>query len=63
MPPEDRGGMPGCYEFLDNISSKQNNKRKAALDWYGGPYDLHEIGEQQVITALSRVANARRPSR
>jgi hypothetical protein len=62
-PPGVCGGIPGYYEFLDNIASKQNNKRKAALDWYGGPYDPDEIGEQQVITALSRVANTRRPSR
>jgi hypothetical protein len=38
-PPEDCGGMPGYYEFLDGIASKQNKKRKVALDWYGGPYD------------------------
>jgi len=62
-PPEDCGGIPGYYEFLVNIASKQNNKRKAALDWYGGPYDPDDIGEQQVITALSRVANTKRPSR
>ena len=48
-PPEDCGGIPGYYEFLDNIASKQSKKRKAALDWYGGPYDPDEIGEQQII--------------
>ncbi len=34
-PPEDCGGIPGYYEFLNNIASKQNKKRQAALDWYG----------------------------
>ncbi len=62
-PPEDCGGIPGYYEFLDNIASKQTEKRKAAFDWYGGPYDPDEIGEQQIITALSRVGNTKRPSR
>src|SRR5664280_673712 len=33
-PPEDCGGIPGYYEFLNNIASKQSKKRKAALDWY-----------------------------
>jgi hypothetical protein len=62
-PPEDCGGIPGYYEFLDNIASKHSKKRKVALDWYGGPYDPNDIGEQQIITALSRVANTRRQSR
>jgi hypothetical protein len=35
-PPEDCGGMPGYYEFLEDIASKQSKKRKAALGWYGG---------------------------
>ena len=62
-PPEDCGGIPGYYEFLNNIASKQNKKRQAALDWYGGPYDPDEIDEQQIITALNRLANTIRPSR
>jgi hypothetical protein len=62
-PPEDCGGLPGYYEFLDNIASKQAKRRKAALDWYGAPYDSDVIDEQKIVTALSRVAHARRPSR
>ena len=62
-PPEDCGGIPGYYEFLNNIASKQNKKRQAALDWYGRPYDPDEIDEQQIITALNRLANTSRPSR
>ena len=60
-PPEDCGGIPGYYEFLNNIASKQNKKRKAALDWYGGPYDPDEIGEQRIIATLKRIANTSRP--
>jgi hypothetical protein len=62
-PPEDCGGHPGYYDFLDNIANKPNEKRKAALDWYGGPYDPDEIDEQQIITALGSIANKSRPSR
>ena len=62
-PPEDCGGFPGYYEFLDNIASKQSRKRKAALDWYGGPYDSDEIDEEQIVAALKRMANRRRPGR
>jgi len=62
-PPEDCGGFPGYYEFLDNIGSKQSKKRKAALDWYGGPYDPDDISEQQIITALGRIGSTGRRSR
>jgi hypothetical protein len=62
-PPEDCGGFPGYYEFLENIASKQSKTRKAALDWYGRPYDPNEIDEQQIINTLSRIANTRRPTR
>ena len=62
-PPEDCGGFPGYYDFLNNIASKQSKKRKAALDWYGAPYDPDEIDEQQIVIALNRIANTSRPSR
>ena len=62
-PPEDCGGFPGYYEFLDNIASKQSKKRKVALDWYGGPYDPDDIGEKEIITAVSRIAKTGRRSR
>ena len=62
-PPEDCGGFPGYYEFMDNIASKQSKKRKAALDWYGRPYQPDNIGEQQIVNALNGIANKRRRSR
>jgi len=51
-PPKDCGRIPGYYDFLDKIVSKQGKKRKAALDWYGGPYDPDDIDEQQIIINL-----------
>lgn len=56
-PPEDCGGYPGYYDFLDNIASKQSKKRRAALDWYGGPYDPDKIDEQKIIAALNRISD------
>ena len=38
-PPEDCGGLPGYFEFIENIASKRGKKAKDALEWYGGPYD------------------------
>ena len=54
-PPEDCGGFPGYYEFLDNIASKQSKNRKAALEWYGRPYDPDDIDEKQIVGALKRI--------
>jgi len=48
-PPEDCGGIPGYYDFLDRISARSSRKRRAALDWYGGPFDPNDIGEQEII--------------
>jgi hypothetical protein len=62
-PPEDCGGFPGYYEFLENIASKQRKTRKAALDWYGRPYDPEEIDGGRIISALGRIADTRRSSR
>ena len=53
-PPEDCGGFPGYYELLGNITRKQSKKRKAALDWYGGPYNPDDIDEQQIIANLEK---------
>ena len=58
-PPEDCGGPFGYSEFLRKISSKQRKTRKAALDWYGGPYDPDDISEQKIITGLGRIAGGR----
>ena len=56
-PPEDCGGVPGYYEFLDNIASKRGKKRKAALDWYGDP---DYIDEKKIVLRLSCFETGRR---
>lgn len=62
-PPEDCGGFIGYREFLDDIASKDSKKRGAALKWYGRPYNPNAIDEQKILTALKRLANAKRRSR
>ncbi|TWB39007.1 plasmid pRiA4b ORF-3 family protein [Nitrospirillum pindoramense] len=63
-PPEDCGGIPGYYEFLDDIAGpdkgRGSKKKKEALDWYGGPYDPDDIDEEQIRITLKRIANASR---
>jgi Plasmid pRiA4b ORF-3-like protein len=57
-PPEDCGGVPGYYEFLRNITSKQKAKRDHARVWYGGPFDANDIDETKIVGALKRIAAA-----
>jgi Plasmid pRiA4b ORF-3-like protein len=52
-PPEDCGGLPGYHEFLREIASRHEEKRKSALAWYGGPYDPEDIGEQHIVESLN----------
>jgi hypothetical protein len=44
---------------LDNLASKQHEKRKAVLDWYGGSYDPDDIGEQRINAAFGRIAKTK----
>lgn len=55
-PPEDIGGVPGFYNFLDAIDDPQHPDHETLADWYGGPYDLGDIGEADIKKRLARCA-------
>lgn len=63
-PPEDCGGIPGYYQFLDDIAGPDTGRgsraKKAALRWYGQAYDPHDIDEDLIRAALTRIARASR---
>lgn len=66
-PPEDCGGFPGYYEFLDIIAGpdkrKGSRQKKEMLAWCGRPYDPDDIDEANIRSALKRIASASRRSR
>ena len=62
-PPEDCGGPPGYFDFIENITNKRGKKAREALDWYGGPFDPDDIDEEQITITLRRIANAYRTGR
>jgi len=62
-PPEDCGGPPGYFDFIENIARKQSKKAKEALEWYGGPYNPDDIDAEQINITLARIANAYRTGR
>lgn len=59
-PPEDCGGIPGYYQFLETIeapgSGEAGVRKREALAWYGGPFDPDDIGEEQIRKSLERIA-------
>jgi hypothetical protein len=62
-PPEDCGGRPDYFDFIENTARKQSKKAKEALDWYGGLYDPEDIDVKQINITLGRIANAYRAGR
>jgi len=66
-PPEDVGGIPGFYEFLDAITDPHHPDHKDRIDWYGGPFDPHNMDTERIHKHLARIhtrhrrASAKRP--
>lgn len=55
-PPEDIGGVPGFYNFLDAIDDPEHADHEELTDWYGGPYDPGDIREADIKKRLARCA-------
>jgi pRiA4b ORF-3-like protein len=47
-PPEDCGGPPGYFDFIESITRKNSKKAKEVLDWYGGPFEPNDIDEEKL---------------
>ena len=62
-PPEDCGGPPGYFDFIENIANKRSKRAKEALEWYGGAFDPDDIDVEQVNITLRRIANSYRTGR
>jgi hypothetical protein len=67
-PPEDVGGIPGFYDFLAATTDPSRPDHEERLDWYGGPFDPHDLDADRInkrldyiATRRKRTAPARRP--
>lgn len=47
-PPEDVGGIPGYFNFLEIINDKNNDERRSMLQWVGGKYDSEKFNAKKV---------------
>ena len=59
-PPEDVGGVPGFYEFLDAMSDPTHPDHDDRIDWYGGKFDPEEFDVERIRKDLSRIAARRK---
>ncbi|MDE2498569.1 MAG: plasmid pRiA4b ORF-3 family protein [Alphaproteobacteria bacterium] len=58
-PPEDVGGFPGYYEFIEAVSKPRHREHKRMLQWYGGPYDPDDIDAFTIRLHLGEIAKRR----
>ena len=58
-PPEDVGGIPGFYDFLEAITDSGHPDHQDRLDWHGGPFDPLHLDMDHINKQLSRIATRR----
>ena len=59
-PPEDVGGLPGFYNFLEAIEDPAHPDHQESADWYGGPFDPNLMDEAKIKKRLIRLARPKK---
>ena len=59
-PPEDCGGIPGFYAFLDAINDPKHPDHADRIDWYGGRFDPSSLDIEPIQKHLARIATRRK---
>jgi hypothetical protein len=54
--------LVGGHEDPRDRQSRRCCSFKAALEWYGAPFDPDQVDEQRIIAVLDRIANTTRRS-
>ncbi|HUO01275.1 MAG TPA: plasmid pRiA4b ORF-3 family protein [Rhizomicrobium sp.] len=55
-PPEDIGGLPGFYNFLEAIEDPDHPDHEELFDWYGGPFNPADVDNDAIKKRLARLA-------
>lgn len=58
-PPEDVGGVPGYEEFVRAVTRPRHREYAAMVRGYGSPYDPVDIGRDEIVAALAKLARRR----
>lgn len=58
-PPEDVGGIPGYYHFIEIMTDKKHPEYRDMLDWHGGKFDPEKFDAKKVkfSNAKTRLKN------
>jgi hypothetical protein len=59
-PPEDIGGIPGFFEFLEAMADPKHPDHEDRLDWHGGAFDPTALDRDRIDKALARIAARRK---
>lgn len=62
-PPEDVGGIPGFYAFLEAIGDSSHPDHEDQRDWYGGIFDVTDIDRKRIDQRLAAIADRRKRAR
>ena len=54
-PPEDCGGIPGYYEFVEAMGNPENEEHEAMKEWYGGDWDPERFDIDEVNRELKGI--------
>ena len=57
-PPEDVGGIPGFYGFLEALNDPKHPDHDYLLDWHGGTFDPN-ADQEQISKLLAKIATRR----
>jgi hypothetical protein len=52
-PPDDCGGIPGFYDFLDALADPSHEQHQEMRDWIGGDFDPQAFSVEQVNRKLA----------
>lgn len=58
-PPEDVGGPPGFFDFLEAMANPKHSEHRHLVEWYGGPYDPKEMDLVELRWRLGAIAKRR----
>ena len=47
-PPEDCGGIPGYFEFLEDVLNPSHEENARMIEWYGSKYEPDEFASTKV---------------